>query len=200
MLIEEYGKEFEFDGRKLIIGEAVLGTKQSAYEGIAGILMEVRTDKDKTTDSEMPELYCAFHNPVLSENRKDSPATDYNSELKITIVSPYDVFSLAELKKSNLKKTVFYLTEDWAYNGKSGNSSEIYTNMEDAKKVFEMLMCEETTYYGISYFSGRKGYAIEITDNSVKAFVEGEYAESHYELKIEKKDIYISPDFLISES
>ena len=38
-------------------------------------------------------------------------------------------------------------------------------------------------------------YVIEISENAVKAYVEGNYTESHYELKIEEEEMYVSTDF-----
>lgn len=206
MRIAEYGKVFMYGEQKFVVGEIVIATKGSIYDGLPGILMEVRDGADKETDNIHPDLYCKFFEPILPSNKKKISKksyllqNDYGTTEKpstsLVILSPQMLISYDDLKRSREKKKVYLLTTDWAYNGRSGTSSEVYADMDDALKAFEMSVCGEREYEGISYFVSDPKFVMDITDNSVKAFVEGHYVESHYELKIEEKDFYVSEKFI----
>ena len=57
MYLADYGDVYEYADKKYIIGEIVIGTKGSIYEGLPGVLMEIRDGSDKETDNPMPDLY-----------------------------------------------------------------------------------------------------------------------------------------------
>ena len=69
MYLADYGDVYEYADKKYIIGEIIIGTKGSIYEGLPGVLMEIRDGSDKETDNPMPDLYCAFEEPILPENK-----------------------------------------------------------------------------------------------------------------------------------
>ena len=198
MYLADYNDVFEYEDKKYTIGEIVIGIKGSIYEGQPGVLMEIRDGEDKKTNNAKPDFYCKFTEPILQENKNKINQPNViksDSESDWRIVSPDMIISLNELKRQRKKQTVYCLTEDWAYDGNKGEKSYIFTNINDAKTAFELLMCEESEYYGISYFGSDDKFVIEVRENYVKAFVEGNYVESHYELKIEEKEMYISADF-----
>lgn len=202
MYLADYGEKFQYVDVEYTIGEAVIGTKEGEYYGVPGILMAIKDENNKL------EFQCAFFEPSFSENRdslyqrlpelKGTCKKHDGSYDGMISVEPEMVISLKELKRRREKRTVFCLTEDWAYRGNSGVNSSIFTDLEDAKQAFELLLCEEKEYYGISYFCGDPKFVKEITETSVKAFVEGNYIESHYELKIEEKELYMSESFINS--
>ena len=47
MILNEHGKSFEYDGIKYAIGDVVIGTDVSEYEGLAGTIIEIRDGEDK---------------------------------------------------------------------------------------------------------------------------------------------------------
>ena len=70
MIIREFGAEFLYDGITYHIGDEVIGTNESEYEGLWGRITEIRTDDDKDTDNETPDIYCSFEPPVLPTDIK----------------------------------------------------------------------------------------------------------------------------------
>ena len=48
MIIKEYGAEFEYNGTTYVIGEPIIGTAESEYEGLFGTITEIRDGSDKT--------------------------------------------------------------------------------------------------------------------------------------------------------
>ena len=51
MIINKQGEKFNYDNIQYVIGEDIVGTEESAYEGLIGKIYEIRTGTDKETDS-----------------------------------------------------------------------------------------------------------------------------------------------------
>lgn len=101
MILNENGKSFEYDGITYTIGDAVIGTNVSEYEGLVGVITEIRDGNDKETENETPDIYCSFEAPLLPEDVKaleetfsdlyDEPKTMEDICLDMVIVAPkYD--------------------------------------------------------------------------------------------------------------
>lgn len=120
MRIAEYGKVFMYGEQKFVVGEIVIATKGSIYDGLPGILMEVRDGADKETDNIHPDLYCKFFEPILPSNKKKISKksyllqNDYGTTEKpstsLVILSPQMLISYDDLKRSREKKKVYLLT------------------------------------------------------------------------------------------
>lgn len=67
MIQQEIGSVFIYEGTRYVIGEPIVGTKESEYEGLVGTIFEIRDGEDKETENETPDLYCSFQAPVLPE-------------------------------------------------------------------------------------------------------------------------------------
>lgn len=65
MIINHNGAEFSYKGVTFVIGQPIVGTKQSEYEGLYGVITEIRDGKDKDTENDTPDIYCTFEPPVL---------------------------------------------------------------------------------------------------------------------------------------
>ena len=70
MIIKNPGAEFEYEGVKYVIGEPIIGTNESEYEGLLGSITEIRDGEDKDTENETPDLYCEFEPPVIPSEIK----------------------------------------------------------------------------------------------------------------------------------
>ena len=70
MIINNPGAEFKYEGVKYIIGEPIIGTSESEYEGLFGSITEIRDGEDKDTENETPDFYCTFEPPVLPSDIK----------------------------------------------------------------------------------------------------------------------------------
>lgn len=67
MIINKPGTEFIYEGVTYRIGDEVIGTAESAYEGLFGIITEIRDGEDRETDNSTPDLYCVFNPPTFPE-------------------------------------------------------------------------------------------------------------------------------------
>ena len=65
MILNRTGTTFTYDGNTYTIGDRVVATRESAYEGLFGTIQEIRTGKDKSTDNDTPDFHCAFLPPAI---------------------------------------------------------------------------------------------------------------------------------------
>lgn len=66
MVIKQTGDIYQYEGITYTIGERIYANEQSDWEGLFGVITEIRTDEDKETENETPDIYCSFDVPVLS--------------------------------------------------------------------------------------------------------------------------------------
>lgn len=74
MIINRPGAKFEYEGVVYTIGEAIVGTAESEYNGLFGSITEIRDGVDKETENETPDFYCTFEPPVLPHEIKELEA------------------------------------------------------------------------------------------------------------------------------
>lgn len=65
MVIKRTGDSFQYENMTYTIGQRIFANGQSDWEGLFGVITEIRTDGDKETENETPDIYCSFDIPVL---------------------------------------------------------------------------------------------------------------------------------------
>ena len=68
MIITNMNDTLEYMGKQYYIGEEIVGTSASMYEGLFGKIIEIRTGADKETDNDAPDIYCEFFAPIFPED------------------------------------------------------------------------------------------------------------------------------------
>ena len=139
MILNRIGDKFEYEGLTYVIGAPIMGTPESEYEGLYGTITEIRDGEDKETENETPDLYCSFRVPALPYEAKklekvfsdlyQQPKTIDDIILDFVILAPPMVEPLDDLKKCRHYPRVCILLEDWAIDGRQGNSFEVYTDL-----------------------------------------------------------------------
>ena len=69
MIFLKPGEEFWHEGVCYKVGGRIVANEVSDYAGLFGNILEIRTEDDRETDNDTPDIYCAFEAPVLSANR-----------------------------------------------------------------------------------------------------------------------------------
>lgn len=206
MILDRIGSAFYYDGKKYVIGEQIIGTDQSEYEGLFGVITEIRDGEDKETENETPDIYCSFKNPVLKSDiwKLEMVMSDLYDERKtldditldMVIMAPDMIIPLAELEDNCPTAEVYLLTEDWAVNDEYGHITEVYTSLELAKLKLRMCLKDEKVQGCIPVWEDEADFVEDETDMSYSTYREGFWSESHYELTIQKVDMRMSPQFL----
>lgn len=63
MVIRKKGSVFFIDGKEFKIGGGVFANDESEYMGLYGTVTEIRTDEDRETENDTPDIYCEFMSP-----------------------------------------------------------------------------------------------------------------------------------------
>lgn len=63
MILHRIGEKIIRTGRTYKVGSVVIANDQSEYEGLRGIIKEIRDGKDKETENVTPDIYCDFDVP-----------------------------------------------------------------------------------------------------------------------------------------
>ena len=63
MVIRKKGSAFFIDGKEFKIGGGVFANDESEYMGLYGTVTEIRTDEDRETENDTPDIYCEFMSP-----------------------------------------------------------------------------------------------------------------------------------------
>ena len=69
MIYKEPGEKLMYENAAYIVGGRVLANEASEYDGLVGRILEIRTDDDRETENDTPDIYCAFDPPPLSVAR-----------------------------------------------------------------------------------------------------------------------------------
>lgn len=152
MIITNMNDALEYMGKQYYIGEEMIGTSASMYEGLFGKIIEIHTDDDKEPYNDAPDIYCEFDAPIFPENIKrfeNKVSLLYGKAKTLEDIALDRVIMAPEMIKSLVKNvetqtvTVFSLEEDWATDNNYGHSTQIYFNYDLARKNLCEKILEE---------------------------------------------------------
>lgn len=206
MIINKNGEIFEYEGTIYRIGAQIVGNEQSEYSGLFGTITEIRDGKNQETENETPDIYCSFEAPALPCEVKEleerfselyqEPKTIDDIALDLVIMAPEMICPLEDLKECRRHPMVYVLMEDWAVDGEHGNSSDIYTDFNDAKRLLVQKLEEEMENGCIPNWNYREGFIENSTPDSYECYLDGEYCENHYSISIVAQKLCASERFV----
>lgn len=208
MILNKYGDTFQYDGIDYAIGDIIVATDASEYEGLVGRIIEIRDGADKDTENETPDIYCSFEVPLLEDDIKDleetfsdlyeEPKTIDDITLDMVIMAPEMILS-AKRRSHNVRKIKLYtVSEDWVYDGdESGQTTTLFATKEAAMKEFKILIATKAINGIIADITQRYEYCIEDVDvDEYSCYVDGFYEGNHYHIAIEEKELFLTPSSL----
>lgn len=153
MILNKKGDVFEYEGIKYTVGEFIYANKNSDYEGLFGVIKEIRDGNDKDTENETPDIYCSFENPVIPydvEQIEKRFSKLYGEEKKLedialdeVIMAPEHISVVHVRQTQTDMKKVFLLLEDWATDDDEGINIEAYATFEEALLNLRLKVREE---------------------------------------------------------
>ncbi|UKI36976.1 MAG: hypothetical protein L6V93_01755 [Clostridiales bacterium] len=146
---------FEYDGKTYFIGEEIVAENNTEYGGLFGKIIEIRTDADKETDNETPDIYCSFDPPVFPkeiEKLENSFSKLYRIPRKLDDIALDSVIMAPDMIKNisenpgDYKITIYSVEEDWACRDDYGHSTEVFFDYSVAKKkLCDKIKIEKNT-------------------------------------------------------
>lgn len=202
MIKNKKGETFEYEGRTFTVGDIVYANDCSVYEGMCGRIREIRTDKDRDTENETPDIYCEFTPPIIPayiEKIEERFSKLYGKPIKLedlaldeVIMAPEMLLLDQEIRFSDgtCKETVFVVTTEWAYRGESDMKVELFYTLKDAQ-VYLLRCVAEEVEEDSSLFDrrGDEDVCEESSEMFYEIYEDGYYNEDHYSIMIEEKEI-----------
>ncbi len=203
MIIAKPKAEFLYEGETYRIGATVIANAKSAYEGLVGEIREIRTGEDKETENETPEIFCRFELPKLSADITELEkrfSDDCVTKKKIEDIPLDSVIMSPEMlicpDNDKNKEEIYVLTEELANDGDGGFNTEIFSDYDAAKAFLNATLAREMSDGLIAKWKDRESFKFQEDGDSYTAWVDGYYTELHYTLKIEVKEMTVSPGFV----
>lgn len=207
MIVNRPDAEYCYDDVIYHIGDLVVATTESEYEGLYGIITEIRDGDDRETENDTPDIYCEFDPPVLPCERKEleerfsrlygMPKTVDEITLDMVIMAPEMIRVMDKIPEPVPQDKVYLISEDWAANDNYGNSlSAAYTEFETAKRKMIELLGNEQSDGCIPLWKNRDDFIEDSTPTSYECYIEGEYCSSHYHVEIMEQSICASHSFM----
>lgn len=203
MILNRNGATFTYDGITYTIGDRVVATRESAYEGLFGTIQEIRTGKDKSTDNDTPDFHCAFLPPAIPaevvalESRfsalyKQKKALD-DITLDEVIMAPEMIRVINPMGVHSI--TVYTVHEEWVLKGDYGENRYPALDPDHAKLKMTELILNDRAEGCFSEWREHEAVVEDVTgDNYYECWVHDEYCENHYKVSIETQTIPISED------
>ncbi|MCQ2442300.1 MAG: hypothetical protein MJ077_04120 [Oscillospiraceae bacterium] len=204
MMLNQAGQELVWEGKRYIVGQSVKTVEESDYPSMFGRILEIRTDEDRETENETPDIYCEFYAPICLDEIQaleehfsalyGCPKKLDDVSLDCVIMQP-DELTPITLEHENRKK-LWMLKEDWACNDASGSNSDVFTTYDDAKLAFLKRMYDEIQSGSVADWMGHEELVIEADADSYEAYLDGEYMMKHYVLSIQEIEVPLSLSFI----
>lgn len=201
MIINKQGEAFEYEGKKYIVGEDVYAT-ESSYYGLIGVIKEIRTAEDKDTDNPAPDIYCDFFEPVLTvdKERLQEKFGEYYA-LDGIIMAPSMITPIREgcCDGDDELGRIFLTQEDWNLKGEGWNSeTRAFTNKKSAMMFLRYRLYQESEDGSIASYRNNKEVGIEEGLEDFEIFIEGNYVEDHYSIRVVEIPLAMSESYLMS--
>lgn len=203
MIIKQPGAEFFYEDVCYKIGDRIVGTDASEYQGLLGSIIEIRDGEDKETENETPDIYCSFDAPVLpydiAELEKrfselyQCKKTIEDIILDEVIMAPEMIEPIEQADKKLTKLNIYLVIEDWAMDGESGHSVIPCTDYHTAKCMLCEKLAEEQDTGCIPRWNDKENFKVESGSYFYECWLDGEYCESHYKIALAQETLLMSP-------
>lgn len=205
MLLKNKGDAFVYDGTKFVIGERVIATSGSAYEGMIGRILQICEGNDKDTDNDTPDIYCSFDEPILKTHKKKAIkrlSQLWNDAVKLedanvaqALMSPDMIVPLDNFCESGGSTVVYTLIEESCANCNTDVSVRLFADKETALQQLEINLKKEFEG-GMLDTDLSDGYVFEESEDSYECYLAGFAAEWRYYIHIEEQKLKINNDFI----
>lgn len=200
MIYKKSNEVFEYEGKKYKVGDKIFATEESEYKGLLGTIIEIRTDKDKDTDNDTPDIYCAFDAPVIPffirqlETRFSelygTPKKLEDIALDLVIMAPSMIAHYSVPDDECQTDMVYVVTEDWADKYESDITEFLFHDLTYAQAFMCRRVAEEMAEESKPFNQrGEEGIEESSSDMFYEIYEEGWYNENHYSIQIEQKPI-----------
>ena len=127
MIYKKPGEKFSHENITYTVGSRVLANEASEYSGLFGRILQIRTDDDRETENDTPDIYCEFDPPCLSAARRaleqtfselyGAPKRVEDLGLELVIMAPEMLTPLAVPEQAYPQGMLYVVVSHWATDG-----------------------------------------------------------------------------------
>jgi hypothetical protein len=201
MIYNRIGAVCLFDGAEYRVGDMVVATAESPWEGLYGTITEICDGDDRQTENGTIDLYCEFLPPIHPEeilklekqfsswfgHKKKLKDIDFDS----VIMSP-EMIRIIGRKNEARKVTVYLVREEWALDYNGGMENHLFMDPDEARMAMLRMIHEDMTDGCINSWEGRGDLDSEIKQDSYEYWLHDSYHENHYLITLEAHDLYVT--------
>ena len=209
MIINKDGMRYTYNGTTYTIGAAVVATEESEYQGLYGIITEIRDGSDRETENDTPDIYCCFEPPLLQEEIRELEQrfTDlYQSPKKLDEITLDMVIMAPEMVRvispdPSVCKTlkVYLLTMQFTTSWDSGCITELYADYDMARFAMLKGIREEQAEGCVKDWAEKDALEEEYCTDFYEAWHRDEYSEKHFTASIEKLSLTLPQRIIEAE-
>lgn len=200
MVLNRVGQVFEYEDKTYIVGEEIYSNDLSEYKHLFGRITEIRTDEDRETENDTPDIYCAFEQPAFTseyEKLREAMSGIEDIAFDLVIMSPEMIIPLRVLLPEEKKLKVFALIEDCTVDYQDTDTLELFTDIEQAKLKMRKNISSERESGCIEQWTRKSAFEEEETsENEYSAWLNGTYCQDHYCTSIKEIDLPLSRSFV----
>ena len=205
MILNKIGDVLEYNGTKFTVGQQIVVTMEGLYQGLLGIITEIRVGTDQETENDTPDIYCDFAVPVLpydAERLREKFSELYHEErtlenipLDCVIMAPEMIQSLSSCTETH-SITFYMLEEDWAVDDEYGHNYMIYGTYLQAKTALITELKKEQETGCIYRWTAHDSFCEDSAKDLYEAWLDGEYLQNHYQIRIYESKLDVSESWL----
>lgn len=200
MIYDRTGAVCRHEGAEYRVGDMVVATPESPWEGLCGTITEIRDGDDRETENDSIDIYCEFLPPIHPEEirRLEDRFSDlYGMEkrlddisLDMVIMAP-SMIRVIGRKDEDRKITVYLVREEWALDYDSGYDVRLCLDPDEAKMTMLTFIHEDMENGCISRWLDRGDLDSEIKEDSYEYWLHDSYHENHYLVTLSTHELYI---------
>lgn len=189
----------EYKGITYVVGEEVIATKGTPYEGLYGHITAIRNNFNKDTDNEEPDIYCHFEPPVLHEDIQKTEksfakacgtARSINEiALDEIIMAPEMIMPVPELYRRRKSVIVYVVASEWSDSDYDGMNREMFLNYEDATMAFKAELAREQYNGYIAKMADDPDFIEQEGKDFYQCYIDGICCDYHYSVAIRRETI-----------
>lgn len=193
MIINQIDAQFQYEGVTYTIGGKVRANDASDYAGLYGTITEIRDGDDRETENSIPDIYCSFMAPILTDHIK----RPVDLMLDTVIMAP-EALKVLEPAPITQKLTIYIVREDWAFGGDCSEDFYLATDPDIANYILTELVHEQLAGGYVSEWTDRPDWEVECTPKCYECGLHDSYFENHYNVYIDQQELPIGDRLLDS--
>lgn len=209
MIINKDGMRYTYNGTTYTVGAAVMATEASEYQGLCGIITEIRDGVDRETENDTPDIYCCFEPPLFQEEIREleqrftelyqSPKKLDEITLDMVIMAPEMVRVISADPKECKACELYLLTTHCTTNLDSSSFTELYADYDAGRFALLQSVREEQQDGCVKDWAAKDALEEEYCTDFYEAWHRDEYSEKHFTASVEKLSLTLPQRIIEAE-